>query len=128
MTNGRFDKKDIFRVIKKELDRPERESNDLYNAFLNNEMTQEELDIAMKGLDGFGIWWGAEASCGLAEIEIKSEEEVEKGLFEIKVSAELHRASARVVTEDTPPDVHHAVITIRIDEKLMLKDFDFKWN
>ncbi|MFX1451260.1 MAG: hypothetical protein ACFFCM_10485 [Promethearchaeota archaeon] len=123
----KFSDKIIKNLIREELQKNEDEGMDLYQELFNRKITEEEFNNKIKLIKGYNIWWGVESSWSLKKVKIKSIKEFEKELYEIITDCNMERYSSHTFDSNTPPFESIAKITLKVNDALEVKEFDFRW-
>jgi hypothetical protein len=119
----------VQRLIEQELNKSEEEGMQLFGAYSNGIISQEEYENRLKTLRGYGVWWGAEAACSLHQAEINHTKRLENGLYEISATCDMVLTSShRTYGFDGTEEWHSkAMVIMKIDNALAVKEFDFQW-
>jgi hypothetical protein len=115
-------------LIKRQLQKGEREGTELYKEFSEGGMLQEELEAAIDGIDGYGVWWGVESSWGLVSVEVEDIEEERDGQFKVRTKCVLERIGAQAYSPDTPLMRSNAKVSFKVNRKLDIEEFRFEWE
>jgi hypothetical protein len=125
----------IERLIRRELEKGQKELVELYNAAMKGEITWDEFRKKSKALQGYGVWWGSESSYSLGKVEVKEVKELGGGLYEISATCYMHYMSGHIVWDEGGEPEEYAMkpykasvkIKVKVDDAPEVEEFDFRW-
>lgn len=118
---------EVKRLVRQELSRPEDEGMVLYEKMSTGKMSQAEFNASLKELNGYGKWWGFEASHSLVDLKIVGTKDMGDGVVEVTTRCTLSRLSGHSYEEGMEPDTSYADVTLRVDKDMKVLEFGLEW-
>jgi|GEM_PF-5312503 hypothetical protein len=90
----------IKELIRKELEKGEKELMELFRALEMGKITQEEFRDKSGTLWGYSLWWSSESSHSLGKVEVNYVKKLEESLYEISATIDMYYESGHVYREE----------------------------
>jgi hypothetical protein len=117
----------ITKLIRQELERSEREGIELYQKLSQESITEEERKQRLREVRGYGLWWGVDSGVYLKEARVDQVKRLGEGLYEVSATCTMEIARARELLPGESPEESTARVRMKINEALVVEEFDFQW-
>jgi len=123
----KFSEEIVKKLIEEEIDRSTKEGMELYLKLSQELMTESEPKKRLKAMRGYGVWWSTDSGVFLKDVKISYVKKLEEELYEISALCRMEIQRARELLPDESPEEGSATITMKVDEKFDVKEFNFQW-
>jgi hypothetical protein len=117
----------VERLIRQELDKSAREGMELYSKLCQEAMPEEECKERLKAVRGYGVWWGTDSGASLKEAKVDRVKKLEEGGYEVSATCVLEISRARELLPGESPEEGTARVKMKLNEALVVEEFDFRW-
>jgi|GEM_PF-2174544 hypothetical protein len=125
----------IEKLVRRELEKGEKEFGELFTAAQEGRITWEEFRDKSRTLQGYGVWWSSEAHYSLGKVEVNEVNELGDGLYEISATCDMFYESGHIVWGEGGELEEYAIrpkkasvkIKLRVNDALKVEEFNFRW-
>jgi hypothetical protein len=124
--NKELNERIVFELIDLELKDKENIGQLLTQDYLTGKIDRNSCLVKLEK-NGFTLWWGSESLWYLIRIEKYTVTHDTPNLLTVIAECQMEFVSTRIIIHHQKLRTQHSKISLSIDEKLEVKEFEFEW-